>query len=98
MKKVKSNVKSWDVNAYDKDADFVSRLGLGVVDLLKSLPDDEKLKGLTSYIRFFEFEIEKKEAKFKFNQNKSKDDIQSVIKGLHHLGKSEVAEFMKRQN
>jgi transcriptional regulator len=59
------------------------------------LPDEEKFKNLTRYIRFFEFKITHIEAKFKFNQNKSDEDIQSVIAGLRDIGNDKAADFMK---
>jgi len=59
------------------------------------LPDEEKFKNLTKFIRFFEFKIENIEAKFKFNQNKSEEDIKSVITGLKDVGNKDAAEFME---
>ena len=60
------------------------------------LPDEEKFKDLTKFIRFFEFKIERIEAKFKFNQNKSDEDIKSVITGLRNVGNKDAADFMER--
>jgi len=61
-----------------------------------NLPDEEKFKDLTKFIRFFEFKIENIEAKFKFNQNKSDEDIKSVISGLRDVGNKNAADFMER--
>jgi len=60
------------------------------------LPNEEKFKNLTAFIRFFEFKITRMEAKFKFNQNKSEEDIQSVIAGLRGVGNDDAADFMQR--
>ena len=60
------------------------------------LPNEEKFKDLVKFIRFFEFKIESIEAKFKFNQNKSHEDIESVIAGLRSAGNKETADFMVR--
>jgi transcriptional regulator len=60
------------------------------------LPDEKKFKDLTQFVRFFEFKIKRIEAKFKFNQNKSDEDIKSVIAGLREVGNQGVAEFMER--
>lgn len=59
------------------------------------LPDEEKFKDLTRFIRFFAFKIKRIEAKFKFNQNKSDEDIKSVIAGLRGIGNHEAADFME---
>ena len=60
------------------------------------VPKDEKYKNLTNHIRFFEFIPSKLEAAFKFNQNKTREDIQSVIEAMKNSNKLEVAEFMTR--
>ncbi|MFT7879069.1 MAG: FMN-binding negative transcriptional regulator [Sulfurimonas sp.] len=60
------------------------------------LPNEETFKNLTHYIRFFKFKIKRIEAKFKFNQNKSEEDIESVIEGLKGVGNKNAADFMKR--
>lgn len=60
------------------------------------LPNEEKYKSLSKFIRFFEFNIKSIEAKFKFNQNKSDEDIESVIEGLRSVGHQETANFMER--
>jgi transcriptional regulator len=60
------------------------------------LPDEEKFKNLTGFVRFFEFRIGHIEAKFKFNQNKSDQDIESVIAGLRGAGNQDAADFMER--
>jgi transcriptional regulator len=60
------------------------------------LPEEERFKDLTKFLRFFEFRIETVEAKFKFNQSKPVDDAESVIKGLRDAGSNEAADFMER--
>ena len=59
------------------------------------LPQEEKFKDLTKYIRFFEINVTNIEAKFKFNQNKSKEDIEKVIQNLRDKKQIEVADFME---
>ena len=60
------------------------------------LPEEEKFKDLTSYIRFFSIDIKNIEAKFKFSQNKSKEDIESVIRSLEKNNQTKVANFMQK--
>jgi transcriptional regulator len=60
------------------------------------LPGDERFKNLTKHIRFFEFKVKRIEAKFKFNQNKSDEDIESVITELRSAGNKDAADFMER--
>lgn len=60
------------------------------------LPNEERFKNLTDSIRFFEFKPKRIEAKFKFNQNKSGEDIESVISGLRNVGNQEAADFMEQ--
>jgi transcriptional regulator len=59
------------------------------------LPQEEKFKDLTKYIRFFEINVTNIEAKFKFNQNKTKEDIEKVIQSLRDKKQIEVANFME---
>ena len=59
------------------------------------LPQEEKFKDLTKFIRFFEINITDIEAKFKFNQNKTKEDIEKVIQSLKDGEQIEVANFME---
>jgi transcriptional regulator len=59
------------------------------------LPQEEKFKELTKYIRFFEIYVTNIEAKFKFNQNKTKEDIEKVIQSLRDKKQIEVANFME---
>ena len=59
------------------------------------LPQEEKFKDLTKYIRFFEINVTNIEAKFKFNQNKSREDIEKVIQSLRDKKQIEVADFME---
>jgi len=60
------------------------------------LPKEKSFQDLTQYIKFFEIEVTKVEAKFKFNQNKSDEDIASVIQRLNEDNQKDVAEFMKK--
>lgn len=60
------------------------------------LPDDDKYKDLTQYIRVFKFNIKNIETTFKCSQNKSNEDIQSVITALKAQGKDEMARFMQK--
>jgi transcriptional regulator len=60
------------------------------------LTDEKKFKDLIKFVRFFEFKIENIEAKFKFNQNISDEDIKSVISGLRGVGIKNAADFMER--
>ena len=59
------------------------------------LPQEEKFKDLTKFIRFFEIRVTNIEAKFKFNQNKTKEDIEKVIQSLRDNKQIEVANFME---
>lgn len=59
------------------------------------LPEEEKFKDLIKYIRFFEINVTDIETKFKFNQNKSQEDIENVIKNLRNNQQIEVANFME---
>jgi predicted FMN-binding regulatory protein PaiB len=58
------------------------------------LPDEERFKDLTRFLRFFEFRIDTIEAKF--NQNKPDEDAKNVIEGFRNTFSSEAADFMKR--
>ena len=60
------------------------------------LLQEKNFQELTQYIRFFEINITSIEAKFKFNQNKSAEDIESVIKSLNENNQKDTAEFMKK--
>jgi len=59
------------------------------------LPEEDKFKDLIKFIRFFEINIITIEAKFKFNQNKTKEDIDSVIQSLRDNKQIEVSNFME---
>ena len=59
------------------------------------LPQEKKFQDLTQFIRFFRINITHIEAKFKFNQNKTKEDIEKVIQSLRNNKQIEVANFMK---
>ena len=60
-----------------------------------SLPQTEGLKDLTKFIRFIEIDITNIEAKFKFSQNRTKEDIESVIQSLRDNKQIDVANFME---
>lgn len=59
------------------------------------MPEEEKFKDLTKFLSFFEVNVTNIEAKFKFNQNKSKEDIEKVIQSLKNNKQIEVASFME---
>ena len=59
------------------------------------LPQEERFKDLTKFIKFFEINVINIEAKFKFNQNKTESDIKKVIESLKSNGQIEVANFME---
>lgn len=59
------------------------------------LPQEEKFKDLTKFLSFFEINVTNIEAKFKFNQNKSKEDIEKVIQSLKNNKQIEAASFME---
>ena len=59
------------------------------------LPQEEKFKDLTKFLSFFEINVTNIEAKFKFNQNKSKEDIKKVIQSLKDNKQIEVASLME---
>jgi len=102
------NVPTWNYSAvhcygiieFIEDEKRVWRLFQELVERYEGkdgwrLPDEEKYRELTGFVRFFEFKIKRIEAKFKFNQNKSDEDIESVIAGLRGAGSDEAAEFMQ---
>lgn len=62
------------------------------------LPSEEKYRNLTSAIRFFYVENPSFEMKAKFNQNKSEEDINSVISSLMKNGDQKAAEYMSHIN
>jgi len=51
------------------------------------LPEEKEFQNLTQSIRCFEIQVSHIEAKFKFNQNKSSEDIESVINSLKKMEK-----------
>ena len=59
------------------------------------LAEKEKFKDLTKFLRFFEINVINIEAKFKFSQNKSQEDIDKVIQCLKDNKQIEVANFME---
>lgn len=60
------------------------------------LPQEEKFKDLAHFIRFFEIEVTNIEAKFKFSQNKTQEDIDKVIESLKDSKQIKVADFMEK--
>ena len=103
------NVPTWNYSAahcygsieFIEDEKRVWRLFQELVERYEgkdgwSLPEEEKFRNLTGFVRFFEFKIKRIEAKFKFNQNKPDEDIESVIAGLRGAGNDEAADFMER--
>ena len=62
------------------------------------LPEEKRYLNLQSAIRFFYITNESFIGKAKFNQNKSKEDIDSVINALRVINKSDVADLMGRLN
>jgi transcriptional regulator len=60
------------------------------------LPNEERFRNLLGHIRFFEFHVERIEAKFKFSQNKPDADVARVISGLRAEGNREAADFMEQ--
>ena len=60
-----------------------------------SLPNEEKFQSLSNSIKFFCIESPKFEAKFKFNQNKTPEDVKSVIDSLESNGETEASIFMR---
>ena len=61
------------------------------------LPEEERFKSLLKGIRFFELCNPRYEAKSKFNQNKTADDVISVISHLRTIN-PEAASFMVSAN
>lgn len=62
------------------------------------LPKDDNISKILKILRFFEVEETKIEEKFKFNQNRSEEDIKSVIQHLEKNNKIEISKFMKKVN
>jgi len=62
------------------------------------LPQEEKFKDLIKLIRFFEIKVTNIEAKFKFNQNKTEEDIKKVIQSLRDNRQIKAANFMEYIN
>jgi len=61
-----------------------------------NLPNEDKFKDLAKYIRFFEINITNIEAKFKFSQNKTKEDVLKVIHCLKDNNQIEASDFMEK--
>lgn len=104
------NVPTWNYSAihiygnvkYIEDNDKVLLLLKELTEIYEGqngwkLPNEEKYNNLTKFIRFFEINVTSIEAKFKFSQNKSDEDIAEVIKSLEEDGQVEVARFMKNE-
>lgn len=62
------------------------------------LPDEKHYKDMLKFIRLFEFKIKNIEAKFKWSQNKSKEDIMSAISKLKDQGFYDAAVCMTKMN
>ncbi len=59
------------------------------------LPEEERYQALLEHLRFFRLDVERMEGVAKWNQNKSPEDIASVISGLEVQGQNEAAAMMK---
>lgn len=105
------NVPTWNYSAvhiygtikYIDDNDKVWKLLNETTEIYEGkngwqLPQEEKFKDLSKFIRFFEIKINNIEAKFKFNQNKTEADIKKVIQSLRDNKQIEAADFMERIN
>ena len=62
------------------------------------LPNEKNYKDMLKFIRLFEFEIKSIEAKFKWSQNKDKEDILSAINKLKDSGLHDAAACMAEAN
>jgi transcriptional regulator len=62
------------------------------------LPEEERYRALLAHLRFFRFKIERMEGVFKWNQNKSAEDVESVIARLEALGEDDAAKTMQAFN
>jgi transcriptional regulator len=60
------------------------------------LPDEPRFRSLLQAIRLFEITEPRFEGKAKFSQNKSSEDIESVIEALEVRGEQSTAAFMKK--
>jgi len=63
-----------------------------------SLPDEDRFKAMMGAVRFFSIASPVFKCSFKFNQNKSPEDIESVIESLENSGAGEAAAFMVELN
>ncbi|PCJ61270.1 MAG: transcriptional regulator [Planctomycetota bacterium] len=102
------NVPTWNYSSvhccgklkFVNDKDAVWELFNEMVSIYEGaegwrLPNETKFKNLFNAIQFFYIESPEFEAKFKFNQNKSVEDIESVIDSLEANGENEVAKLMR---
>ena len=103
------NVPTWNYSAvhmygnvhYIEDISKTWSLLKEVTDIYEGqkgwqLPKEKSFQDLAQYIRFFEIAVTTVEAKFKFNQNKSDEDISSVIQSLNENNQKDISEFMKK--
>ena len=85
------------------DADLVWDLFHEMVQIYEGedgwgLPDEEGFRRLLPAIRFFRIDDVKLSGTLKYNQNKSVEDVHSVVTNLRSSGQIEAAEFMCRVN
>ncbi len=59
---------------------------------------EERVNNVLSRLRFFEVSIDSAEYKSKMSQNKSQEDIRSVIKNLEDIGRFSLAKCIKDEN
>ena len=104
------NVPTWNYSAvhckgeinYIEDAEEAWSLFQHMVKTYEGndgwkLPNEAKYKALVNAITFFKINVTEIKAKTKFNQNKSKEDIQSVINSLEENEETQTAQYMKKQ-
>ncbi len=60
------------------------------------LPDETRFRALLPAVRVFEIDAPRFEGKAKFSQNKSSEDVDSVIANLEARGEGAAAAFMKK--
>ncbi len=105
------NVPTWNYSAvhchaiinYVDDAAESWRLFSEMVAIYEGpdgwhLPAEQRYRDLLSGIRFFEFSHPKFEAKLKFNQNKSAEDVASVIANLHKTNPAAAGMMLMANN
>lgn len=105
-----ANVPTWNYAAvhcsgrlrYVDDADRVWQLFNGMVAVYEGeagwrLPDEGRYRAMLKGIRFFRLVECRFEAKAKFSQNKSAEDVAAVVEAWEARGRHEAAAFMRRQ-